>query len=393
MPSRVTLLWVLLAACGVTYTEPEELYLHSADYRWDQLADSLVQHDNGYSALRLRRYPEWSRLPEWNPPVRPLTRDDIGAFRGDARRISEGLSPVFDRDAFELTHEGLMELGERAFRSFPMGSDDALGEMTDDEERARAIGLWRHSDGTDERVGGLLRVRVGDAEGFAPTCSTCHARTEGAALVLGAANVDYDYGAIHEGRVVPSRWGAGRLDVTTDGQDNPVTIGDLRGIRFQRRLHRAATVRNGLVPLALRIETLMITSYDQRLRPPREVALAIAYYLWQLGDEPNPDETHPGAPLYTAQCARCHGRGRPSREAVDLDQVGTDPRVGESTNRGTGQYRVPTLVGVMERAALLNRGERITVRELLDDSTLGHDYGRSLADDEKDQLVDYLRTW
>ncbi len=242
-------------------------------------------------------------------------------------------------------------------------------------------------------MGGLVRVGLGDAEGFAPTCSTCHARAEDGALVLGAANVDFDYGAIHEGRVVPSRWGAGRLDVTADGQDNPVTIGDLRGIRYQRRLHRAATVRNGFIPLAIRTETLMITSYDQRLRPPREVALALAYYLWQLGDEPTPDETHPGAPLYTAQCARCHGRGLPAREAVDLDHVGTDPRVGESRNRGTGQYRVPTLVGVLGRAALLNRGERISVRDLLDESTLGHDFGRTLADGEKDQLVDYLQTW
>ena len=391
--TRVALL-ALLCACGEVYSESEELYLHSESFREDQLTESLVEPRNGYSALRLRSYPAWSRLPEWNPPVRPLTTDDIGAFREDAGATTEGLAPVFDRSTFELTHEGLMALGEEAFRSFPMGVDDALGEMTGDEGRARAIGLWFHAErGEAERVGGMMRVRVGDAEAFAPTCSTCHARVEGGALQLGAANVDYDYGAIQEGRVVPSRWGAGRVDVTADGQDNPVTIGDLRGIRFQRRLHRAATVRNGLVPLALRIETLIITSYGRRLRPPREVSLALAYYLWTVGDAPTPDETLPGAPLYTAQCARCHGRGLPAREAVDLAQVGTDPRVGESSSRGTGQYRVPSLVGVMDREALLNRGEAISVRDLLEPSALGHDYGRSLADAEKDQLVEYLRSW
>lgn len=271
----------MFVACGApTELERSALYLESADFRQDELAGSLVVHDNGYSQLRLENYGAWSELPEWNPPARPLTVEDIGAFAARSDTLTEGLKPVFDRDSFELTHDSLMDLGRRAFERFPLGVDNLLGGMTHSAESAAAIGLW-----TDDRghLGGVVRLRVagGASEAFAPTCATCHGRTQDGTLIHGASNPDIDFGAISPtGQPLPSRWGQGRVDVTPDGAVNPVAITDLRPIRFQRRLHRAATVRNDLIALAIRIETLFITSYDQRLRPPREVSLALAYYLW-----------------------------------------------------------------------------------------------------------------
>ena len=61
-----------------------------------------------------------------------------------------------------------------------------------------------------------------------------------------------------------------------------VAISDLRPVRSEHYLHHDATVRNGLVELAIRIETLIITSNKLALRPPRKLVFALALYLWEL---------------------------------------------------------------------------------------------------------------
>ena len=385
-------LGVLFAGCPSL--DDAALFVQSSEYRMDTLRESLIEPSNGYSQLRLQNYGAWSELPEWNPIARPLLEEDIGAFIRDENRVTSEGAPFFDRDAFLPSHEAWLALGQRAFEDYPMGVDVRLGTATHYADTAAAIGLWVDDRG---RLGGISRVQITpDREAFAPTCATCHARVEDGVLLHGAANVDYDYSAIGAGgSLVESRWGAGRVDVTNDASDNPVAISDLRPIHLHRRLHRAASVRNSLPALAVRIETLLITSYDARLRPPPEIAYALAYYLWHLTDEPTPDDTLPGAAIFEERCAECHGNGSPRTEAVDLSEVGTDPRVGESSERGTGQYRVPTLYRVLERPALLNRGEAITVRELLsqENSELGHRYGRTLSDADKDAIVEYLGSW
>lgn len=384
----------LCLACTSSTLDDAGLYLQSGAYRMDTLRESLVDPSNGYSALRLENYDEWSELREWNPISRPLMQEDLGAFAGDENRVTTGDTRFFDRDSFQPSHEAWIELGRRAFEDFPMGIDARLGATTHSADTAEGVGLWTDDRG---RLGGLARVQISsEREAFAPTCATCHARVEDGVLLHGASNVDYDYGAIGMGgAIVPSRWGAGRVDVTGDGSANPVAISDLRPIRLHRRLHRAASVRNSLPALAVRIETLLITSYDEQVRPPREIAYALAYYLWHLADEPTPDETLPGAAIFEENCAECHGHGQPRTEAVDLREVRTDPRVGESSARGTGQYRVPSLYRVLERPALLNRGERISVRQLLsaESNELGHRYGRGLSDEDKDKIIEYLGSW
>lgn len=385
---------LVVAGCASSDLDDASLFLQSADYRRDTLQQSLVEPTNGYSQLRLQSYDEWSELPEWNPISRPLLEGDIGAFEGDENRVTTEGDVFFERASFVPSHESWLALGRRAFEDYPMGTDARLGSATHYAETADGIGLWVDDRG---RLGGITRVQLSaEREAFAPTCATCHGRVEDGQLVHGAANVDYDYGAIGMGgSLVPSRWGAGRVDVTNDNSNNPVAISDLRPIHLQRRLHRAASVRNSLPALAVRIETLLITSYDQQRRPPREVAYALAYYLWHLSGEPTPNETLPGAAIFEERCAVCHGQGRPRTEAVDIEEVDTDPRVGESSARGTGQYRVPTLYRVLERPALLNRGEQITVRELLspENSALGHRFGRTLSDEDKDAIVEYLGSW
>ena len=66
--------------------------------------------------------------------------------------------------------------------------------------------------------------------------------------------------------------GAPGMSTTGDGVRNQPGIPDLRPIRYHNHLHAAGSVRNGLMALAVRTETLMIRSRAQRHRPPRESA-------------------------------------------------------------------------------------------------------------------------
>ncbi len=76
----------------------------------------------------------------------------------------------------------------------------------------------------------------------------------------------------------------------------------------QSHLQVDATVsQRDLVSLAIRLETLIIVSNGEALRPPREVALALATYVWSLGD---------GLPIIAPALdaiGRRNTRARPSR--------------------------------------------------------------------------------
>jgi len=107
-------------------------------------------------------------------------------------------------------------------------------------------------------------------------------------------------------------WGPGRVDVTTGDGSVPERMADLRPIRWASHLHYDATVRQqDVVTLAIRIETLIITSKKQALRPPRIIALALAVYLRSLSDSlpPLPSAQASGAKVFDENCAECHTLG------------------------------------------------------------------------------------
>jgi hypothetical protein len=113
------------------------------------------------------------------------------------------------------------------------------------------------------------------------------------------------------------------------------------------------------VSLALRIETLVITSHGEDLRPPREVALGLAIAVWALADDlpnPAPDSSAAvrGLEVHEQACASCHAPDGFTGPPVPLEVVGTDPVLGLSPDRGTGFYRVPSLRGVGSRGPLLH---------------------------------------
>ena len=413
MTARGALLMIVLGGCASEVGDERSRYLNEAGFRRDVLEASLVRDDNGYARLRLDAYglgdEGWDALPAWDPPVRPATLDDLGRFVTDRDGESEGPFEPLLRGDPPRTDAELLELGRRAFERYPVQLTPSVGRALDDDARLEQSGLW-----VDERehVGGLVRVRVADGtERFAVTCATCHARSDGGALVHGAASPTFDWGVVaHRAAVEAGRppeaiedllgWGPGRIDVTPDGAQNPAAIADLRATRHQPYLHWAGTLHNSRLALAIRLETLLITSMREALRPPRLVAYALARYVWSLGEDGAAGDVreHPmGAASFARHCASCHGAdGSTPRDRVPLETIGTDRAVGDSTTRGTGFYRVPSLWRVGERTRLLHDGSVATVAELLDgsrlDSAPGHEYGLGLSAVERDALAAFVST-
>ncbi len=337
-------------------------YVEDAAFRRRTLEASLVNPANGYSALRWAKYDEagWGALPEWQPELAP---------------------PVAWEEA------ALIEAGRRAFFEYPM----------------RIAPFLNGSGGQGEVPGGhglQAVVRTDTPDGMHPalTCATCHARSDGAGgLTPGPTNDRLDYGAllddIYGQRTPMSEWGPGRIDVTPDSLDNATAITDLRPVRHQTHLHRAASVRNGLVELAIRTETLIITSLGQAARPPRQVAVALALFLRSLADElPPVPLDHPGGAVFEEHCEPCHGGEGLTGPPTPLGEVGTDPAVGASPDRTTGAYRTPSLRGVGDRRPLLSDGAVPDLPTLLspDRDAPGHPYGQGLDADRRAALLDFL---
>ena len=367
--------------------------------RREALVQSLVDPTNGYAQLRLQSYglggSGWDVLPVANPDVRPIRTDEIGTF-DDGPRAAAPFSPIFEADTHDWSASALYELGRRAFHGYPVEVSHRFGAGLKSEQDRVDVGYWKH----DDRVGGIVRVRNDYGyETFASTCSTCHASVIDQQLVDGRTNAAFDSGALSR-RLVGghgSDWGPGIADVTADGRDNPAAITDLRPIAHQSRLHWAATLHNSPAALAVRIETLLITAANEQTRPPREVVLGLAHYLWSLGNDVSKvDRTAPGAALYAQNCATCHGYESVTQPAVPLAMVGTDPAVGESLTRGTGTYRVPSLRGASTRSQLLHDGSVASLRELLDPDRLavnpGHAFGMSLSEGDRDQLIAFVES-
>ncbi|MEQ9495246.1 MAG: c-type cytochrome [Deltaproteobacteria bacterium] len=360
---------LLVAGCGgertdatPTLMERGRAYVASMSAGRQALEASIVDPTNGYSARRLERYREdvWGALDEWRPRVR-----------------TPGAT-TWDDDTWDaaLDEASLLALGERAFFAYPVQLADALGKADVED-----YGVW---------PGSYVEVDLGDGVFPAFTCATCHARPDAA----GVPNHRLDLGRLYDDfygtQTEQSAWGLGALDVTADGVDNPTAIPDLRPIQHQTHLHRAATLKNDPVALAVRLETLLLTSVSEARRPPRVVAFALALYLWRMADT---------LPVWTsnatfdAQCATCHGTdGRPNAPRP-IEEIGTPDAVARSPARTTGTWRVPSLLGVGQRERLLSMGRVEGLEELLDPerSVPGHRFGLELSPAERDALITFLR--
>lgn len=434
---RLLALAPLLAASVGACTAPESGsplrgFLTETAPRRAALTRSLWFRDNDYAQLRLAHYAttdagSWDRLPEWRPPSVALRR---GAT-SEAPLPLPLLPPEVDSDA--ALEAALVRLGEAAFFDYPAQLVGGFELALRSPNLAAGYGLWQGrapQDATDAapRLGGLVRVELPGNSGtaLALSCASCHARAAGERIEPGPPAAHLDIGALAQdqappGRELPEgRWGPGRLDVSPDGADNPVAIPDLRVLAFQRFLHHEATLRNDPggaaardapnpppLALAVRIETLLVTTLAQQARPPTSVALGLALYLRSLALPTAAPGTGRGQELFAAHCQHCHAPPDYAGEPVALAAIGTDPAAGQSRERGTLTYRTPTLRAVATRPALLHDGRVRDLAALLDPARLdpgyagalhgggpvaGHPYGLELPAAERAALIAFLQT-
>ena len=206
--------------------------------------------------------------------------------------------------------------------------------------------------------------------------------------------------------------GPGRVDVSTTSGTEPVRLPDLRPVRFLTHLHHDATLSvHGVSTLAIRIETLVITSYGQVIRPPRIIALALAAYIDSLANVLPPvsaaETASPrGSVLFGVKCGSCHAPPEFTGDPIPLAIGGTDSALGSSAERGTGMYRVPSLRGVGSRKFLLHDGTVSSLEAMFDPTrptaeftsrmrgpgaVPGHLFGLDLSDDDRQALLSFLR--
>jgi hypothetical protein len=289
-PRWLLLTTIAIGACSHASdpTTDAQRYVDDASYRRGVLEASLVNTANDYSRLRLAHYAggdaRWDALPEWNPRVDPVRARELDD--GTAARVAmTGDATAFVTDGVAIDDDAAMRaLGERAFFFYPSQLATYAATALASRDTAARYGLW-----IDDTRGVNALVRAEMADGSAAlslTCASCHARRDGEAIAVGVGNETLDLGRLlTESGGIAVAWGRGRVDVTTTDGSAPVRIPDLRPTRWLTHLHHDATVRyRDRAMLAVRIETLIITSHGEALRPPRVIAWALATYLESLGD-------------------------------------------------------------------------------------------------------------
>ena len=415
---------VLMLCVGSGCAEPTlplRRFLQSPDSRRERLQSALFSQDNEYARLRLSHYGltsegGWLRLPVFAPLTAVILADGSAGAREASLEPSLPLPGEDDAEESAL-RAALWSIGRRAFFHYPAQLVSGFDRVRTETSVARDYGLWTGAIPTgEEQLGGLLEVSLPDgSQRLATTCATCHAAPEDrTGIAAGAANASLDLGKLGadaSGQIEgpPLRWGMGRLDTSPDGVDNPAAIPDLRIVSSQRFLHHDATLRNDLFALALRIETLLITTYQEGVRPPIEVALGLAVYVWDLASIQSSPGLGKGAgeTLFAQHCARCHLPPHYSGEPVALSTIVTDPALGLSTERGTGHYRTPSLLGARTRQQFFHQGALSSVRAVLDperflDSyregkhgpgpVLGHPFGIALPAVERAALTTFVES-
>ena len=409
-----------------------ERYLGPTAHRRAALEASLVNPDNVYSRQRLKSYGRdtvgWDALPVWNPRSRPIDRAAADEL---ARRVWPQVGTARLWDGRRPTSQAAwIELGRRVFFEYPLraelGAEHALMPWSADRPlavdavaTAAALGIERTPAG--DLPGLVVFDDVDGARRVGITCAICHTAIRDGVVVAGAARRRFDLGRLRldyfrdTGAAVDAElarrmatWGPGRADVTEDDDEDPVAIPDLWGLRAEGFLTQAGTIRQvGPAALAIRQETQLLHANGLRIRPPRELAWALAMYLYAL--EPPPIATRVsnprGATLFDAHCRRCHANEIHGGDPMPVEQVGTDPSLANGRARGTGRYRIAPLVRVVDGAPYLHDGSVPTLDALLSADRLapdftggargpgpihGHAYGLELAAADRAALIAYL---
>ena len=402
------------------------LYLDDPGFRRKALEASLTSHDNIYARTRLGSYglqsAGWDMLPQWVPRQRVVDAQLVDSLRRGEGLELTGMKPIWD-GVRPSDYAGWVALGRAVFHRYPLRPEMSARYALLHPEVAADVGLREAKDGTWPGV-----VAFADIDGSAQigiTCALCHVGFDGQTAIVGQARRDLDYGrmllAYHEETGVPlspelaqrmASWGPGRADITQDDDEDPVAIVDLWHLRNNRFLTQAATLTHEHpAALAIRQETQILHTNLERTRPPRELAWALAMFLYSI--EPPRSQVaavsvsaERGRAQFERRCSRCHSDANGGGAPLDARTVGTDARLAFGRARGTGLYRPSPLIRVAEAAPYLHDGTLASLEDLLGEARLrpdyehvggigavvGHRYGTTLAPGERTDLIDYLRT-
>ena len=397
-----------------------ERYLEDVAYRRSELVASLVNPANSYSQARLAHYAggdgAWDAIPEWNPRAEPVTPGDVDEGTAARTTLAPSAEALNTSESVD-DEEAMRALGEQAFFQYPAQLVDYARLAV--ASRGAAVTYGLAIDDARGQVGGLVRAEFADGSaGLAMTCATCHTRSQGGAVLVGDGSDTFDLGkliadasGVIQGTGSPfEAWGPGRVDVTTSAGTAPERIPDLRPVKWLTHLQQEATVAyRDRTTLAIRLETLIMTSQSYVVRPPRIVAWALATYVESLAaglpGMPDVGTNARGAELFVANCEGCHTAPALTGAPVALDVVGTDPAIGESKERGTGMYRVPSLHGVGTRGLLFHDASLKSIDAEFDPARTadgymggtrpgavpGHPFGLALSDADRAALVAYVK--
>ncbi len=402
-----------------------ERYIDDGPFRREQALSSFANPDNLYSKQRIAAYglgeKGWDLLPEWNPVsavVDAHIADELST--GKPVRVPRDTGPVWD-GATPTNLKAWVALGREVFFRYPIRDDAFVEHALRTSRNTANTGLLQRTDG--KVPGAVVYFDVDGSERLGITCALCHSSLRGKALVEGAARRGLDYGAMRvalfDDRQQPLAeserqrmlaWGPGRADITEDENGDPVAIPDLWGLREQTALTQSGAILHlSPVALAVRQETQYLHANHQRARPPRELAWALAMYLYSLEapkSAERPADTG-GAELFEQHCSTCHSNAAYGGAPVDVAWVGTDPRLALGKARGTGKYRPPALLNVVDAAPYLHDGSVPSLEDLLGRERFapsysgsplgpgpvaGHAFGVDLSPLQRAQLVEWLRS-
>ena len=393
MLNVTTRIAILIALLGCSQSEgpltvERDGYLEDVAFRRSTLEAALWRPELPYSQSLLSNYglddSGWELLPVIRHASAPLTLADAARMQsGKAPELGETFAPDLDGDAAEL--------GAWAFNNVPMRRDGYLSWLLTRPQHWAAVGIDAREDGT---VRGLVKyedsfgkVQVG------VTCGLCHAAGEepGRAdrtLDLGLARALYAEARGIDGELFRG-WGPGRVDVTDDELDSPTAIPDLFGLAGASYLNHSGSIRvAGKATLAVRFETQIILGHRQEARPDRRLTWALAEYLTLLE---RPEQEPPSAEetaSFEAHCADCHNPERGfAGDLIAADLLDVDPAVALTPERGTGFYKVPSLVGVRDNGPWLHDGSAKTLESILES---GHPFGGGLSTTEHDRILSFL---
>lgn len=394
-------------------------YLDEPEFRRAQLEASLTNPDNQYSRKRLAAYGlgdrGWDSLPEWVPATAPISNEAVvqlragGGLPQPTMRIWDGQRPQ--------NFEQWIALGERVFYEYPLRPEIFAHHALLDPQLASAVGLYPEDDDPQSPWPGVIAfVDLDGKTKVGITCAVCHVSPDAnGEMIAGRARRDFDYGRMrlayyrNTGSPLDPRlaermagWGPGRADITDDEDEDPVAIPDLWRIRELRHLTQAATLRHEHpAALAIRQETQLLHANRELARPPRELAWALAMYVYSLAPPPRDpaardEAASAGEALFRNSCARCHSGPTGAGDPIPAERVGTDRALAFGRARGTGLYRPAPLVRVADAGPYFHDGTVATLEQLLDADRLaqipGHAFGTERSAEQRAALLAYLRT-